>query len=366
MAVVAGINARNAVKSAKISGYTVFAVAKYCDEDLKLYSDEFYRFSETDVAAELVIKLCEINNTFAVLTTGLEKFAGKIGRKVEVVGSFDEKCLDKLKFYGELEKAGILYPEIELESDVDDVILKPRFGGGGVGIVFSRDFDAEQKSHAKEDGKEYIPQRYVKGETVSAVVLSNSNSTKCIALNRLLSGWEEMNARGFLYSGNVTPVEVVSTLDREVFAKARRISEDVARLFDVEGCCGVDMVISENTVFVLELNPRIPGSLDSFELSYDVSLFDLHVKTFEERINLKNLKLTPKRCACRAIYYSPTELRAYISPHNPFFADIPEWGEKFERFQPVTSIVSTGGGAEVLDKVVERKKVLENSCLDFR
>jgi len=367
MAVVAGINARNAVKSAKISGYKVFAVAKYCDEDLKLYANEYYRFDEN--AAELVVRLCEVKGTFAVLTTGMEKFASRIERKVEVAGSFNERCLDKLKFYRELERAGIPYPEIGESCENNRVILKPRFGGGGVGIVFSGNFEAnsELKDERKEKEKkrEYIPQRYIEGETISAIVLSNNSCTKCIALNKLLSGWREMNACGFLYSGNITPVEAVSSLSKDVLVKARKISEDVARLFDVEGCCGVDMIVCKDSVFVLELNPRIPGSLDSFELSHDASLFDLHVKAFEGKLNLKDLKLTPKRVACRAIYYSPVALRAFISPHSPFFADIPGWGEEFERFQPVTSIISTGNGIGVLNKVIERKKLLEELCLEF-
>ncbi len=370
MAVVAGINARNAVKSAKISGYEVFAVAKYCDEDLKLYADEYYRFDENSV--ELVVRLCEAKGTFAVLTTGMEKFASRIRRKVEVAGSFDDRCLDKLKFYRELERAGIAYPEIGESFENGKIILKPRFGGGGAGIVFSGDFSGDFEalkfeSERDERGKkrEYIPQKYVEGETISAIVLSSSSCTKCIAINKLLSGWKEMNACGFLYSGNVTPVEAVSPLSRDVLVKARRASEEVASLFDVEGCCGVDMVVCNDSVFVLELNPRIPGSLDSFELSHDASLFDLHVKAFEGKLNLKDLKLKPKRVACRAIYYSPSELRAYISPHSPFFADIPRWGEEFERYQPVTSIISTGNGAEVLNKVLERKKLLERLCLKF-
>ncbi|RUM33086.1 MAG: hypothetical protein DSY33_05490 [Archaeoglobus sp.] len=358
MVVVAGINARNAVRSARISGYSVCAVAKYCDEDLKLYSDEYYRFGEINEAVNLVVRLCEEKNTFAVLTTGLEKLLREVKKKVEVAGNFNRKCLDKLKFYRELDRAGIVYPE--LEPDAGKLILKPRFGGGGVGTSFlGANLDVDDSDKSKYDKSKYIVQRYIEGETVSAIVLSNGRSAKCVALNRLLSGWKEMNARGFLYSGNVTPLE--NSRFGIDFSRVRRISEEVASLFDVEGCCGVDMVAGKNEIFTLELNPRIPGSLDSFELSYGVSLFDLHVKVFEGKLTPEKINLKPKRVACRAVYYSPGRVRAFISPHNPFFADIPSWGEVFEPFQPLVSIISTGKGS--LNKVLERKKFLERLCL---
>ncbi len=358
--VVAGVNARNIVRSAKLCNFRVHAVAKYCDEDLKLYSTNFRAFEEVDEGINAVVELCENFSCAAVLSTGFEKFAKKLRRKVEVLGSFDERCLDKLKFYRALENAGISYPELLSESDDGIKIAKPRYGGGGTGVFLTSSLQdlpglpcSEKCKRYRCERQNYILQKFVDGETFSVIVAGDGENAKALAVNRLISGWKEMNAEGFLYSGNVTPCS------GEFVKELRAIAEEVASLFSVEGCAGVDFVVADKP-YVLELNPRIPGSLDSFELSYDESLFKIHVEAVNGRIDFE---VKPKRSACRAIYYAPEDVEAFITPSSPFFADIPGWGERFEKGKPVVSIVATGSNP--IQKVVERKRLLETFCLKF-
>ncbi len=350
--VVAGINARNIARSAKIAGFKVYSVAKYLDRDLKLYSD---RAERGDV--EKVVEFCETYNAPAVISTGFEYEANKLKKRVELIGNYDYSCIDKLKFYRRMEKAGINCPEILKSCEGKRVILKPRFGGGGVNVTTNNRIDKIDKT------KEYIVQEYVEGITSSATILCDGKN--CLStLNILLSGWSEVNADGFLYSGNITPFSKFYAeklfsikVNDELLKKAVKIAEDVAFLFEVEGCAGIDLIISDD-VYVLELNPRIPGSLDSFEICTGESLFKLHCKAFFSKIDSK-LKFRTQ--GLRAIYYSPEKVKAYIPLCNPFFADIPERGEFFEFKQPITSILASG---RVLDKFKLRKKVLEKKFLE--
>ncbi len=393
--VIAGINARNVARSARMAGFEVHAVAKYCDADLKLFS-RAHCFSEVEEGLERLVSLCQELNAPAVLSTGFEYFSD-VRKKIDVIGDFNPACLDKLKFAKELEKAGIGVPKTG-KRGWEGTIAKPRFGGGGVGVEIVgivsvggveitpsnyvpgsgqalesrwlergsewlggsdvrwlgsdvRSGEGAVKSEEREEReKEYIYQEFIRGKLLSAIVLSNGENAITVSVNELFSGWDQMNAGGFLYSGNLTPFR------SEEVAKVAEVVEEVALLFDVSGCCGVDAVVSDD-VYVLELNPRIPGSLDSFELSSGKNLFSMHVKAFEGK-----LPLLPKfrRYAMRAIYYAPRNLRAFVPATSPFFADVPERGEWIEKQSPVASLLSTGSSREeVIRKVLERKRVLE-------
>ncbi len=369
--VVAGVNARNVARSARMAGFEVYSLAKYCDEDLKLFSKTLCFSEVTEEVLNSLIQTCQALDAPAVLSTGFEYFFKGLRRKVDILGSFDTSCLDKLKFARKLERAGIVVPETrrwrDSEKPEGEWLIKPRFGGGGVGIrveasriAKSRTAKPSRERFGHPSG-EIILQKFVEGITVSTIVLSNGEEAASVSVNALFSGWRLMNAEGFLYSGNLTPFDEwgLSGVSSE---EVTRTAEEVAQLFDVVGCCGVDLVLGDE-VYVLELNPRIPGSLDSFELSTGENLFSMHMKA----VNGK-LPESPKfrRYALRAVYYAPCNLRAFVPSTSPFFADVPGWGEEFETSSPVVSIVSTGRSrGETLEKTLRRKELLESKFLSW-
>jgi len=329
--VVAGTNVRNVAESAKKAGWMVFAVTKYDDVDLRLYADKVVRVDNRKEAEKAVKELSEHYNAPVVLSTGFEDL-----RVDNIIGNVDKRTLDKRKFYRTLEKAGIPYPEF---SD-GPYIVKPRRGGGGVGVFLS---DSPLNS------EEYVCQRYVQGTLCSASLLCGKN-TVVVTLNHLFSGWREMNAPGFMYSGNVTPFLCNQELKKEIC----RIAVETVELFDLLGNVGVDFVVSDKP-YVLEVNPRFQGSLDSIEWSLGVNLFSMHVASCEGKaIEIPK----PKRFAARAILFAEKDIRLSISATCPFFADIPPRGAKVEKGEPILSILASGISVEdVVNKVIERKKL---------
>ncbi|MCS7143946.1 MAG: ATP-grasp domain-containing protein, partial [Archaeoglobaceae archaeon] len=151
-----------------------------------------------------------------------------------------------------------------------------------------------------------------------------------------------------------TPLKVEEEKRREL----ERIAIETAELFDLKGSIGIDFILADKP-YVLELNPRFQGSLDSVEWSLDVNLFSLHVKAFEEK---KIEKMKPKRFAIRAIYFADRDLsikRDLLG--NPFFADIP-FGF-YRKDDPLVSILASGSYGEVFEKVRERKELFEKIVL---
>lgn len=338
-AVIVGHNVRNVAESARKAGYEVFAITKYVDADLKLYAKakkvESVRNKEL---ARMVDGIAEDLNAKVVLASGCED----LPVRSEVLGTNPKVAryiTNKLKFYRTLEKAGIPFPEIINDPPC---ILKPIRGGGGLGVHLVKD------KADPPDG--YLCQRYVRGLPCSVSLLAiDSRDIKPVTVNGILVGWEKMNVRDFVYCGNLTPL-ILSKDRRDLLI---RTAIEVAELFDVVGSVGVDFILADKP-YVLELNPRFQGSLDSIEWSCDINLFYLHVKACEG----KNFEIAkPRRFACRAILFS--DRRIYVRSNltgNAFFADIPNVGETIEKEEPAISILaSSKSEKDVFSKILKRK-----------
>lgn len=328
-----GTNVRNVASSAKRAGYEVYAITKYPDADLYLYCEKVYSIERIGDAE----RIAQEKNAKVVLCSNFETFE----IKAELLCNEPKKAkkvVDKLEFHKTLEKAGIPHPRI-LKKPEGKSIAKPRFGGGGEGIKFTE---------KEEDG--WILQEFIEGIPCSVSLLA-SREIIPIACNFVFSGWKEMNADGFRYSGNLTPLNV----DEERRKELEKIAVETAELFDLQGSIGVDFILADRP-FVLELNPRFQGSLDSVEWSFDVNMFSLHVKAFEGK-SIERVK--PKRFAIRAIYFADRDLEVKKDlSGNPFFADIPLGF--YHKGEPLISILASGGYKEVFEKIMERKELFKN------
>jgi hypothetical protein len=345
---VVGSNVRNVVESAFKAGYEVYALTKFIDADLLLYGNAFYIENESRKwVRKRADELAESLNARMVLSSGYED----LGVKAEVLGCQPKAIRDvvnKLKFYRKLEAAGLPYPEIG--NFEGKCVLKPVRGGGGEEI---RIFNGSKP-------RNFLIQRLIEGFSCSASVIVGKEA-KVIALNEILAGWSEMGARGFRYCGNITPF----VAEKELKRKLIRLAEEACGLFKLSGSVGVDFVVEKKSMepYILEINPRFQGSLDSIEWSTDVNVFDLHVRSVEGKELPESLKF--RRFAIRAVSFakSKLEIRKDLAG-NPFFADVPLKGSIYEKDQPLVSILASGKNREeIIGKAVERKELFLNMQL---
>ncbi len=322
-----GHNVRNVARSARYAGYEVYAITYYEDADLRLYA----KIMNVEIDPKIIAALAEELDAWIVLCSGFEclRVENVLGTPPRVA----EKVVNKLKFYKTLDRVGLPFPEL---TDEEPSILKPIRGGGGLGI---RRFDGHLP-------KGYLRQRYIAGTPCSVSLLVGDGWIVPVAVNEMLVGWGEMFApTEFTYVGNITP-----------FRTEKRIIDlavEVCELFDVLGSVGVDFIVADEP-YILELNPRFQGSLDSIEWSLDVNIFRLHVSAIEGK---RPEVPKPRRFACRAVMFSPSslEVRARLTG-NPFYADIPNPGERFEKGEPVVSILSSGKDrSDVISKILRRR-----------
>jgi len=346
---VVGTNVRNVAESARKAGYDVIALTKYVDEDLRIYAFKTIKIEgDRKWVKDKVEKIAEEERASVVLSTGYED----LDVQTEVLGTQPEeaaKVRDKLRFYRTLEKAGIPYPEIL--NVHEGSICKPRFGGGGEGTFLKRTFLPDNKISPND--REYIFQRYIKGIPCSVSIIVG-RETIPVALNEILAGWKEMNAESFRYSGNITPLKVKEEEKKELM----KLAIETAELFDLSGSIGVDFVLADKP-YVLEINPRFQGSLDSIEWSCDINLFKLHVLGVEgKKIELPKVK----RYAARTILFANKDIEIKNSnlTGNPFFADIPS-SSFYRKEEPLVSILASAPSKEkTIEKILKRKKEFLN------
>ncbi len=265
---VAGNNVRNVAESAAKAGYLVFAITKFADADLSIYCREVERVEgesdESDVARKVEEKAEELGAKI-VLCSGYEL----INVRGEMLcNSYKkvEKVANKLKFYRELEKAGLPYPELLGEGERG--IVKPVVGGGGEEVMIG-----------EEVPKGFIKQRFIIGTPCSVSVIADGCRAVSADMQLHLRRLEGDGASGFRYSGNLTPLVV----DEEIRRELERLAVEAVELFGLVGSVGVDFVLADSP-YILEINPRFQGSLDSIEWSCDVNLFRMHVEAFEEKL----------------------------------------------------------------------------------
>lgn len=324
---IVGSNVRNVVESARKAGFEVFALTEHDDADLRLYAKEVYLINKKKEDKEDVkkraLEISESIDAEIVTTSGYESLFNK--RLEEIT--------NKRKFYRKLEKLGFDYPELLRNGEWG--ILKPEVGGGGEKIEFG--------NRIREG---YILQRFIDGIPCSVSVLSDGVRAKAIAVNKMLIGDRRFNASGFRYCGNITPFRT------EWEDELRRMGEELAMSFELLGNIGVDFVLADKP-YVLEINPRFQGSLDSIEWSSDCNLFKLHLEAINGRLH----DVKQRRFAGRGVVFTERDRVIRQSPvGNPFFADIPKKGDHYSKNDPLISVLSSGRSEEeVMRKLLSRK-----------
>uniref|UniRef100_A0A7C3MBP5 ATP-grasp domain-containing protein n=1 Tax=Archaeoglobus fulgidus TaxID=2234 RepID=A0A7C3MBP5_ARCFL len=335
---VAGNNVRNVAESAAKAGYEVYALTKFLDADLRIYCRKIVRIDGSQTEDEIRRKIEELAESLSlkiVLCSGFETF--KVRGEL-LCNQNNEKVSNKLEFYRELERAGLPFPELLGDDEIG--IVKPIKGGGGEEVKVSSRVE-----------KGFLKQRFIDGIPCSVSLIACEGKAVPVACNFIYAGWKEMNASGFRYSGNLTPLVVKEETRKEL----ERLAVEAVELFGLNGSVGVDFVLADKP-YILEINPRFQGSLDSVEWSCDVNIFRMHADAFEGKLPPKP---KPKRFALRSILFAPEKVKVRENlAGNPFFADVPDKGEIYQKNDPLVSILASGNSREEVEgKILERKKL---------
>ncbi len=224
-------------------------------------------------------------------------------------------------------------------------LLRPVFGSGGRGI--SR--WTEETKNSTVLNEPHLFQKLITGTSYSGVYIApEEGDVRFVGVTQQLIGMEECNAAEYQWSGNIGP----TTLSVEVEHKMRRAGNVLKWKAGLRGVFGIDFIVTEDDrIFVTEVNPRYPASLELLEFATGHALLESHIRCFAETD--ANNSWTPETegpLFGKAVLYSSrdfqltTDLAAEIKDYSefPYLADIPNLGTEFKTGDPICTTFATG------------------------
>ncbi|MFZ2410977.1 MAG: ATP-grasp domain-containing protein, partial [Candidatus Methanoperedens sp.] len=200
-------SARSIACSAKKAGYTVFAIDRFGDVDMRKCADKslLLEGGEETKIHKLSAAFGEVDAV--ILGPGFEhlKFKNIFNNPRDVM----EKVNDKAQLPAELESLGIPHPGTESIDKAHclgfPLMIKPKSGSGGIRNVVVRNEEELAVYKDRDDACEFIAQEFVEGIPCSASVISTGDDAVVVALNEQLIGVPWLTRLPFAYCGNITP-----------------------------------------------------------------------------------------------------------------------------------------------------------------
>ncbi|RLG62041.1 hypothetical protein DRN87_00905 [Candidatus Geothermarchaeota archaeon] len=196
---------------------------------------------------------------------------------------------DKFRVINDLEKTGINVPktlylekyrsERELQYIIRNLefpmIIKPSIGAGcqGLRIIKSKEELRNNLRKLSVSYKTLILQEYIKGLPASISVVSDGVHYKILSINRQFIKFSEIG-----YWGGYTPIRGISLKVIE------NIVRKISRLYSgLKGYFGIDIIISKDKVYVIEINPRLTVSYIGISKTLSVNPAKLLLKSTLKR-----------------------------------------------------------------------------------
>jgi len=347
---VAGFNTRPLAYSLYKAGYEVYAVDFFGDLDLypcvkdyliltKILSANYEiiknNYSEylPNLILELLAKHPEIN--YLIIGSGLddafeerELILNEINRKNYKILNLNNS-LDAIKksrnidyIFNFLKNIGYKVPSStsydKVKSKINKLsypfVFKKVSGSGGINIykINNRDeFSFILNVIRTQDFNPtiWLIQEYIEGLPVSCTTISNGMESRVISINRQIVGEKFLNApKEFMYCGNIVPANIFKD-DKKIIAE---ISLKLSDELGLRGINGFDFVLKNHYPYLMEINPRIPGSIRVSEEAMNLNLLNLHVKSFNfegweyVKETLKESKI--ENFATKMIFFAPKEI----------------------------------------------------------
>ncbi len=343
--IVMANSARAITASARRAGFAVLAVDVFGDDDTREMSLSAMKLEgglsaglTADKAAHAVEMLIDAYHPIGlVYGSGFEhqpEAIAAIARMTRVFGNDADtirRAKDPMLFARLCATAGISHPQVALTApnEPNSWLKKTRGGAGGAHVA--------PAVSGCPSGDHYF-QRRVAGESVSALFVADGQEAELIGLS---TQWTSPTPESpFRYGGAAGPIDVG-------VAQADEIARSVAVITSQLGLVGLnsaDFIVSRETVWLIEINPRPGATLDLFE-PVERALFDIHVGGCEG-----HAVAAPSCFEFRAaeLVYAPRDI---VMPHRrrnwpDWLADRPPPGTRFASGDPLCTVLASGAAVE--------------------
>jgi uncharacterized protein len=299
--IVVGYSARALASSAAHAGFAPLSIDVFGDDDMREVSLASMKLEgglseglTRDKVCGAVEMLINVHSPIGlVYGAGFEhqpETIAAIAERTRVFGNganIMKRAKDPVALARVCDANGVWHPPITFDPPDEPGLwlMKRRGGAGGAHIV-----PADDPGRASEDC--YF-QRRVGGRSISALFLANEKSAEIIGLS--MQWTAPTPSAPFRYGGAAGPVAIDPSQAEEI---ARSVAAMTFEL-DLVGLNSADFLVSDEAVWLIEINPRPGATLDVFE-SNEAPLFARHVAACEGRPTLVSPSLRFK--AAETVY----------------------------------------------------------------
>jgi predicted ATP-grasp superfamily ATP-dependent carboligase len=363
---IVGASARAAAFSALRAGFEVVAADLFADADLKRACPatriEHYPQGFADWLARTE---CDA----WLYTGGLENHPDLVARMAAtrlLLGNSGEglrRVRDPLVLQQELRAAGLRFPETlndaaRLPLD-GSWLCKTYRAAGGIG-VWALD-SAAAADRARRLGAVY--QKWIEGRRgdAGAVYLLGEQYAQLLGVTRQLVG-PHWASRPWQYAGSIGPAPIQPAVNEQLI----RLGDILVRRFALRGLVGVDLVIDDETAWIVEVNPRYTASVEVLERAIGSSLIAEHVAACQqphwqgcEAASLAGANdESSRRTFGKAIVFAKRDVtvtpsfqhwaieQSSLKWHACRAADIPAVGEVIQQGHPVLTVFAEGSSVD--------------------
>ena len=201
-------------------------------------------------------------------------------------------------------------------------LVKPVRSGGGMGI---RVFEGQPLAEGQ------VLQAHVEGVPGSAAFVADGARS-------VVLGWTEQlrGPRGFLYGGNVLPLDGPAGALDEV----RGLAEALTAEFGLRGLNGLDFVLHAGRPVLVEVNPRYCASMELWDQAPAPPVFALHLAAC--RGSLPGSVEAVRDVRGKAIVYAPREVTVGDTPAwiARGIRDVPSPGATVQEGHPICTVLA--------------------------
>lgn len=362
---VIGNNVRSIACSARKAGYTVYALDRFGDVDMCKCANEAQILEKPGNELQQIAGYFSDTDAI-ILGPGFEnlKLKNALNNSPEIM----EQASDKSMLSKKLKSMDIPHPKTESMDKAGymrfPLMIKPRSGSGGIRNIIVRNEAEMENFRNRSDFHDFIAQEFVEGIPCSTSLICTGDGSAVVALNEQLIGLPWLTRLPFAYCGNITPLH--TKFKEEMI----RYANQIALEFKLLGSNGVDFMLTDKGVQVIEINPRFQGSLDTVELSTGLNIFNAHIRSFEGELPKV---IGHQRFASKTIVFAEKEFVVSREISDMLIkcmnkgraADIPRIGSIIRPDEPIATMLATARTRMMaLDKVRKASQQVKEKSED--
>lgn len=227
--------------------------------------------------------------------------------------------------------------------DMAKVWLRKRIrSGGGLQTQKWRGAESVDVKLIDFSSGEYLQEKIV-GETLSGCFVATTGEASLLGA---CAQHSNPNNDDFLYRGSAGPIPLFPELYHEML----RVGEIIAREFQLVGVFGIDFVMADGDLFLVDINPRVPASAELIERFQRLTMPSFTIVRVHLDACFEGRLPTPKRIFGQSIFSKrvvylesnqPLKVSAAFVDYlqsNSHITDIPQPGTEIQPGHPIVTV----------------------------